>query len=602
MSSNSSGFSSSNGISSSSSSRRSSSSSGSLRLSLCAILFLSFLFNFSGTAAVADENGLCQNDHPCDTNNQNTADNNNVTYKKLDEAQVTFISHLKFNSCLGFVSHDCWLCPYKNKTLPSASNVTLLFDTKFTQTFVIFNGSSNFSIFISAEDFNLENQAEYFYEIFENATSAMSKNEGVNGEEGRNDGERVNEVRDDGLLLLYVREKPRVKSIDAFRGLSLILMIFVNCGGGGYWYFQHSTWNGLTLADVVFPWFVFIMGMTSVVSTGAMLRKGKTKWLIIRSSAIRSLTLFAIGLVLSNQNCSYLSNLRIFGVLQRLSIVYFFVAVVEVVSQHRERVDVFVGRFRMMFRDVEDYWRGWIVVITCIALHTCLTFTLPVPGCPRGYLGPGGSHDGGRHEMCVGGSAGYIDRIIVGSSHMYQRSAIKRTYKSKQPFDPEGILGTLSALVLCCLGAQMGRVSTFYGGYRSKLVRWMTWAVLLGTLGLSLCSFRQNTGPIPLNKNLWSLSFTLTTASSAIFVFIGLYILIDRLALVSGAPFIYLGMNSLLVYAGSSLLNGSFPFKFYLAANATHSHLQPLLLHLWNVLLWSLIAYVLFFKKIFVAL
>ena len=57
-------------------------------------------------------------------------------------------------------------------------------------------------------------------------------------------------------------QKKRINSLDAFRGLALTLMIFVNYGGGGYYFFNHSTWNGLTVADLLFPWFVWIMGVT----------------------------------------------------------------------------------------------------------------------------------------------------------------------------------------------------------------------------------------------------------------------------------------------------------------------------------------------------
>lgn len=69
---------------------------------------------------------------------------------------------------------------------------------------------------------------------------------------------------DDDNNLLDAEDKPkkkkRVVSLDAFRGMSLIVMIFVNYGGGGYWWLDHSNWNGLTVADLVFPWFIFIMG------------------------------------------------------------------------------------------------------------------------------------------------------------------------------------------------------------------------------------------------------------------------------------------------------------------------------------------------------
>ncbi|KAL8165913.1 UNVERIFIED_CONTAM: hypothetical protein K2H54_056741 [Gekko kuhli] len=67
---------------------------------------------------------------------------------------------------------------------------------------------------------------------------------------------------------------PRLRSLDTFRGLALAIMVFVNYGGGKYWFFKHQSWNGLTVADLVFPWFVFIMGTSIALSLSSMLRRG----------------------------------------------------------------------------------------------------------------------------------------------------------------------------------------------------------------------------------------------------------------------------------------------------------------------------------------
>jgi heparan-alpha-glucosaminide N-acetyltransferase len=58
------------------------------------------------------------------------------------------------------------------------------------------------------------------------------------------------------------RVNNRLLSLDCFRGMNILLMVFVNLGGGSYWYINHSYWNGMTIADLVFPWFIFIMGVT----------------------------------------------------------------------------------------------------------------------------------------------------------------------------------------------------------------------------------------------------------------------------------------------------------------------------------------------------
>ena len=94
--------------------------------------------------------------------------------------------------------------------------------------------------------------------------------------------------------------KTRVRSIDTFRGLALAIMIFVNYGGGGYWFFDHSRWNGLTVADLVFPWFVWISGTSLAISIDSQLRRSVPRKKIMMKAAIRAIKLYALGLFLNN--------------------------------------------------------------------------------------------------------------------------------------------------------------------------------------------------------------------------------------------------------------------------------------------------------------
>ena len=86
----------------------------------------------------------------------------------------------------------------------------------------------------------------------------------------------------------------RLKSLDTFRGLALTIMIFVNYGGGGYFFFAHSAWNGLTVADLVFPWFMLIMGVSMSLSFS---KRKPQLYTIFR----RSFILFALGLFLNSE-------------------------------------------------------------------------------------------------------------------------------------------------------------------------------------------------------------------------------------------------------------------------------------------------------------
>jgi hypothetical protein len=83
----------------------------------------------------------------------------------------------------------------------------------------------------------------------------------------------------------------------------------------------------------------------------------------------------------------------------------------------------------------------WILMLLVLALHSYLTFLLPVPGCPSGYLGPGGLQNKGQYRNCTGGSARYIDIKIFGREHIYQHPTAKIIYDTTEPFDPEGFLG-----------------------------------------------------------------------------------------------------------------------------------------------------------------
>lgn len=79
------------------------------------------------------------------------------------------------------------------------------------------------------------------------------------------------------IITSEVTKKPRLKSLDTFRGIAIVIMIFVNSGGGGYWWIEHATWNGLHIADLVFPWFIWIMGVCIPMSVRSQLNRNVTK-------------------------------------------------------------------------------------------------------------------------------------------------------------------------------------------------------------------------------------------------------------------------------------------------------------------------------------
>lgn len=91
-----------------------------------------------------------------------------------------------------------------------------------------------------------------------------------------------------------VPQKTRLRSLDTFRGIAIMLMIFVNSGGGDYWWIEHATWNGLHVADLVFPWFLFIMGVCIPISLRSQLGRNVPRYEILKNVAVvRSLRLVA---------------------------------------------------------------------------------------------------------------------------------------------------------------------------------------------------------------------------------------------------------------------------------------------------------------------
>ncbi|NP_001350157.1 heparan-alpha-glucosaminide N-acetyltransferase isoform 3 precursor [Homo sapiens] len=331
---------------------------------------------------------------------------------------------------------------------------------------------------------------------------------------------------------------PRLRSVDTFRGIALILMVFVNYGGGKYWYFKHASWN--------------------------------VSW----------------------------DKVRIPGVLQRLGVTYFVVAVLELLFAKPVPEHCASERSCLSLRDITSSWPQWLLILVLEGLWLGLTFLLPVPGCPTGYLGPGGIGDFGKYPNCTGGAAGYIDRLLLGDDHLYQHPSSAVLYHTEVAYDPEGILGTINSIVMAFLGVQAGKILLYYKA-RTKdiLIRFTAWCCILGLISVALTKVSENEGFIPVNKNLWSLSYVTTLSSFAFFILLVLYPVVDVKGLWTGTPFFYPGMNSILVYVGHEVFENYFPFQWKLKDN--QSHKEHLTQNIVATALWVLIAYILYRKKIF---
>jgi heparan-alpha-glucosaminide N-acetyltransferase len=187
--------------------------------------------------------------------------------------------------------------------------------------------------------------------------------------------------------------------------LAICIMIFADDGGGQYFFFEHSTWNGLYVADLAFPWFIdnnghlenkdlysnnnliyrflWIMGTCIPISIQSQKRREMSNMKILKRIFIRSLKLILLGIIVNTSSkCDpvQLSTLRLPGVLQRFGICYFITSLLhlyfsECVSRESENVNYSFSR---------NLWKSVprIVLLFCIVLHTTIIFCLPVPGCP----------------------------------------------------------------------------------------------------------------------------------------------------------------------------------------------------------------------------
>uniref|UniRef100_A0A1B0DGT0 Heparan-alpha-glucosaminide N-acetyltransferase catalytic domain-containing protein n=1 Tax=Phlebotomus papatasi TaxID=29031 RepID=A0A1B0DGT0_PHLPP len=343
--------------------------------------------------------------------------------------------------------------------------------------------------------------------------------------------------------------RKRLRSLDTFRGLCIVLMVFVNSGAGGYTWLEHATWNGIHFADFIFPWFLWIMGVCIPMSVKSQLARNATKKDMLLNVVRRSLTLFAIGVCLNTLNGAQLENIRIFGVLQRFGVAFLVVAGLHIIFRKVGSLPP-QNALARAFYDVYILLPEWSIMISLVIAHLALAFGLSVPGCGRGYLGPGGMHEMTHYNHCIGGATGYIDRLILSNNHIYQHPTAKTVYGSGA-FDPEGVFGCLLTIFQVFLGVQCGMILLVHSDWRARIKRWTIWGGVIGIIGGALCEFRKEDGLIPVNKNMWSLSFVLVTSGIAFILLATMYFVVDvRKGIWRGAPLVYAGMNAIIIYVG----------------------------------------------------
>ena len=299
----------------------------------------------------------------------------------------------------------------------------------------------------------------------------------------------------------------RLTSLDAFRGLTIAGMILVN--NPGSWSFvypplRHAEWHGWTPTDLIFPFFLFIVGVAMAFSLVARLESGDDRSAIFLKVLKRSLIIIGIGLFLNAFPRFDILDMRYPGVLQRIGIVYFFASVIAMKTDIRGQA-VTAGLLLFV------YWALMVLV--------------PVPGFGMGDLSPDGN------------LAAFIDRAVFGS-HTWQDT-----------WDPEGLLSTIPAISTTLLGLLTGHLLRS-GKERMEIAGWM---FVLGWVGI-LLGLVWNLA-FPINKNIWTSSYVIFTAGAAL-QFLGVcYWLIDIKGWRGWAfPGMVFGMNAIAVYVLSGIL------------------------------------------------
>ena len=165
-------------------------------------------------------------------------------------------------------------------------------------------------------------------------------------------------------------------------------------------------------------------------------------------------------------------------------------------------------------------------------------------------------------------------------------------------FTSLGLLGILTGILLCYLGAQAGHSFAHSTSVRRVCVQWLVSGVICGSIALIVSKGGHSESWIPINKNLWSLSFVLVLASLAFIILTILYLLVDVWKVFTGEPWLWLGMNSIVLYAGHDLCSSAFPVQF----EVENTHVKRLALNAYGVTFWMIVAGIMYFKKVFIAI
>ncbi|HEY9811889.1 MAG TPA: heparan-alpha-glucosaminide N-acetyltransferase domain-containing protein [Halomicronema sp.] len=325
-------------------------------------------------------------------------------------------------------------------------------------------------------------------------------------------------------FMIHLATKPaRLLSLDVFRGIAITAMILVNNPGSWDYIYpplKHAKWHGCTPTDLIFPFFLFIVGVAMALSLSKYTPENRPTKIVYQRIIQRTLILFFLGLFLAllsltldalfNSKPFDISTLRIMGVLQRIALCYFFASLIVLNFSQKKQ---------------------WLIAaIILIGYWLALQF-IPVPGYGTGNLSANG-------ESTL---IAYLDRLILTPKHLL---------KPNPGFDPEGLLSTLPALVNVLIGY-------FTGSYLKQNTQPQNQTCIqLIITGLSCLIIGHLWSYLfPLNKQLWTSSYVLYTSGWALLLLAALYYIIEiRNARKWAKFFEIMGLNAIFLFVGSGIV------------------------------------------------
>jgi predicted acyltransferase len=338
-------------------------------------------------------------------------------------------------------------------------------------------------------------------------------------------------VRDSAIQRASPNKPSRLISLDVVRGITIAFMILVNDNGSeryAYWPLKHAAWNGWTPTDLVFPSFLFLVGVTIVFSTDSRRARGESRKALLLHAVRRAVILFLLGLVVNGFPRFPLHTLRIYGVLQRIAICYLVASVLYLSSR---RVAVLAG---VALAALFGYWvlMRWVAV--------------PGFGVPT-------------HQIPL------LDKNANWVAYLDRKIFPGRLYEGLR--DPEGLLSDIPSLATALLGVLTG----LWLSARDSLRKRAAWLLVAALCGLALGKFWSLWFPI--NKKLWTSSYVLFAAGVTLLVLAVCYFLVEvrQWKRAWTFPWIVFGSNAIVAYVFSELLASTLSSMQYLIYNRAFS-------------------------------